>query len=629
MSKFPNAAAEFVTLTHYARWIPEKNRRETWEETVDRVVSFLKKDTKNAENVPKRVWNKIEKAMLSFETMPSMRLVATAGEAARRDNTCMYNCAYVPMNNVESISELMFILMCGTGVGYSVESRYVSKLPVVKADKLVDSYDYVVGDSREEWADAFLFGLNCWFSGLQVRYDYSNVRPYGAPLKTIGGRASGPEPLKDLFKRTEEIIKGAAGRKLSPIEVHDICCLVATNVIMGGKRRSAMISFSDLDDQEMKDAKNFSLGPVPTYRYMANNSAVYHDKPSSASFMEEFASMASSGAGERGICNVFAMANANPDRVLTGEERTNPCGEIILKPNQFCNLSEAIVRAGDNVDDLVEKVKTATWIGVIQSTFTHFPYLRNSWRKSCEEDRLLGVSLTGQMDNPALLTPEILDSLKEVVRKTAKHASKLLGVNMPVSFTCTKPSGTVSQVVDSASGVHPRWSDYYMRRYRIAKSDPMFRMLTEEFGMRWKPEVGQAKGNCTTAVLEFPMKSPDGALTRHSLSWREQFEWYLKVQSRWSTHNVSNTIYVPEDSWLAMANEIYENWDKVVGVTMFPFDGGVYDLAPYMEITKEEYEAAIEAMPDIDFSQIGKYETHDTTTFSGEIACGGGKCDIS
>jgi len=537
------------------------------------------------------------------------------------------NCAFAPIDNLKAFSELMFILMCGTGVGFSVERQYVNKLPIIKRDVLLERDDYVIEDSREGWADAFLFALQTWFAGEHVHFDYSKIRPYGAPLITMGGRASGPEPLRDLFDNVEAIIKSAAGRKLKPIEVHDICCLVAANVIMGGRRRSAMISFSDLDDEEMRNAKNFSLGPVPTHRYMANNSAVYHTKPSSAEFMEEFASMAKSGSGERGICNIEAIKNANPDRNITGEERMNPCAEILAKPNQFCNLTEVVVRANDGVDDLVEKVKTATWIGVIQASFTHFPYLRHRWAKACEEERLLGVSLTGQMDNPELLTPEILRSLREVVRKTAKHASKKLGINMPASFTCTKPSGTVSQVVDSASGVHPRWSNYYLRRYRIAVSDPMFELLKDE-GMKWYPEAGQTKHNCTTAVVEFPVKSPDGAATRHTFTWEDQFNWYLRVQKNWSTHNVSNTIYVPEDSWLAMANLIYENWDSVVGLALFPFDGGEYELAPYLEITEEEYLKHTEEMPDIDFTRLGEFEHKDNTTFSQEIACGGGVCDV-
>jgi len=627
-SGFPNVASEFVTLTHYSKWVEEKSRRETWDETATRVVTFLKEETQNSDKIPDRTWNKIEKSMLRFEVMPSMRLVATAGPAAKKDNTCIYNCAYMPMDSVESISELMFILMCGTGVGFSVEASNIKKLPTVSMPQPVSRGDYVIDDSREGWSDAFLFGLNVWFAGEHAVFDFSKIRPYGSRLSTMGGRASGPGPLMELFKQAKDIIRGAEGRKLTSLEVHDICCLVAANVIMGGKRRSAMISFSDLDDSSMRDAKDFSSGNVPTHRYMANNTAVYLKKPSSADFMKEFAAIAGSGSGERGIFNFEAAIVANPNRELDGTERTNPCGEIILKPNQFCNLTEIVVRADDDVDSLVRKAKTAAWLGVIQASFTKFPYLRNRWKRACDNERLLGVSITGQMDNVELLTPEILASLKEVVRKTAKHAAKIIGIVEPASFTCTKPSGTVSQVVDSSSGVHTRWSDYYMRRYRIATSDPMFALLVDS-GMKWNPEVGQKKRDCTTAVVEFPIKSPEGAKTRHTWGWRDQFDWYLRVQKNWSTHNVSNTIYIPEDAWLDVANAIYNNWDSVVGLTLFPFNGGVYDLAPYLEITEEEYEAAVLAMPELDFTKLGMYEVEDTTTFSREFACSGGVCDIS
>ena len=627
-SEFPNVASEFVTLTHYSKWVEEKKRRETWDETVTRVVTFLKDETQNSDKIPARTWNKIESAMLAFEVMPSMRLVATAGPAAKRDHTCMYNCAYSPIDSLEAFSELMFMLMCGTGVGFSVEKVNIRKLPTVSLPTPVSRGEYVVDDSREGWADAFLFGLNLWFAGESAVFDFSKIRPYGARLNTMGGRASGPGPLIDLFKAAKDIIRGAEGRQLTSLEVHDICCLVASNVIMGGKRRSAMISFSDLEDSPMRDAKDFSLGHVPTYRYMANNTAVYTEKPSSADFMKEFAVIASSGSGERGIFNLEAAMAANPDRKPDREVRSNPCGEVALKPSQFCNLTEIVVRADDDVDSLVRKAKTAAWLGVIQASFTKFPYLRNKWKKTCEDERLLGVSITGQMDNTELLTPEILASLKEVVRKTARHAAKIVGIAEPASFTCTKPSGTVSQVVDSSSGVHPRWSDYYIRRYRIAVSDPMFALLVDS-GMKWKPEVGQRRRDCTTAVVEFPVKSPDGSKTRHTWNWRDQFDWYLRVQKNWSTHNVSNTIYIPQDSWLDIANEIYRHWGDVVGLTLLPFDGGVYDLAPYEEITKDEYDTAVEAMPELDFERLGMFEIEDTTTFSREFACSGGVCDIS
>ncbi|OYD13846.1 hypothetical protein CH330_10015 [candidate division WOR-3 bacterium JGI_Cruoil_03_51_56] len=576
--------------------------------------------------VPQKVWGKIRDGMDHFNVMPSMRIAATAGPAAQRDNVCCYNCAYEPVDGLQSFSELMFILMSGTGVGFSVEKENVEKLPAVMNPTGKVRDDYVIEDSREGWAKAFLFGLETWFAGETVVFDYSHIRPYGSPLKAMGGRASGPEPLKRLFDETEKLIRRAAGRKLTPLECHDICCRVATNVISGGKRRSAMISFSDLDDDEMRHAKDY---PVPVYRYMSNNSAVYKKKPNSADFMKEWAALATSGTGERGILNVSDLKSVCPMREFKGNERTNPCGEIILRPYEFCNLSEVVVRPKDDISDLVEKVKTAVWIGVIQSTFTHFPFLRDKWRKNCEEERLIGVSLTGQMDNHDILTPEVFKQLRKVAERTAKQAAKRLGINMPRAYTCTKPSGTVSQVVNSASGCHPRWSRYYIRRYRIAKSDPLFLMLRDQ-GLPFKPEVRQTRDNFTTAVFEFPVKSPRKSVLRNEWNAIKQLDWYRRVQKNWSTHNVSITIYVKDDEWLKVGSYVYEHWDEIVGISFFNYNGGKYELAPYQEITKEQYNKMVARFPTLDFTQLWKYEkiTGDTTRASQEFACAGSSCDI-
>ena len=576
--------------------------------------------------VPQKVWGKIRDGMDHFNVMPSMRIAATAGPAAQRDNVCCYNCAYEPIDGLQSFSELMFILMSGTGVGFSVEKENVEKLPAVMNPTGKVRDDYVIEDSREGWAKAFLFGLETWFAGETVVFDYSRIRPYGSPLKAMGGRASGPEPLKRLFDETEKLIRHAAGRKLTPLECHDICCRVAANVISGGKRRSAMISFSDLDDDEMRHAKDY---PVPVYRYMSNNSAVYKKKPNSADFMKEWAALATSGTGERGILNVSDLKSVCPMREFKGNERTNPCGEIILRPYEFCNLSEVVVRPKDDISDLVEKVKTAVWIGVIQSTFTHFPFLRDKWRKNCEEERLIGVSLTGQMDNHDILTPEVFKQLRKVAERTAKQAAKRLGINMPRAYTCTKPSGTVSQVVNSASGCHPRWSRYYIRRYRIAKSDPLFLMLRDQ-GLPFKPEVRQTRDNFTTAVFEFPVKSPRKSVLRNEWNAIKQLDWYRRVQKNWSTHNVSITIYVKDDEWLKVGSYVYEHWDEIVGISFFNYNGGKYELAPYQEITKEQYNKMVARFPTLDFTQLWKYEkiTGDTTRASQEFACAGSSCDI-
>lgn len=623
MIKYPNLASEFVVLTHYARWIPEQNRRENWEEIINRVLSFLKK---NVKDVPDKVWTKIKKGMEEFSVMPSMRLVATAGKAAEKNNICLYNCSYLPMEDLKSFSELLFILMHGSGVGFSVEKEYINKLPEVKVQTAIRRDDYIIEDSREGWASAFLFALETWFSGEDVIFNYNKIRPYGTPLKTMGGRASGPKPLMDLLNQVKQILFNAAGRKLTPLECHDICCLIAEKVISGGRRRSAMISFSDLGDEEMRDAK---VGQMPAYRYMANNSAVFKEKPSSAEFLREWSTLALSDTGERGIFNYSALQYIDIDRKFSGNERTNPCSEILLKPYEFCNLSEVVIKKDDDISDLVEKVKTATWIGCIQSIFINFPGLRRKWKKNCEEERLIGVSLTGQMDNVDVLTERVLKDLRKVVEKTAKHAAKKLNINVPKSYTCTKPSGTVSQVVDSAAGCHPRYSKYYIRRFRMSKSDPMF-MLLKEQGLKYYPENGQTKDNFTTAVFEFPIKAPENCIVRKEWGAIQQLEWYRKIQKNWSTHNVSITVYVKDDEWLKVGSYVLDNWNDIIGVTFFPVDVHKYDLAPYEEITEEKYNEMKSNLPKIDFSKLGQYEnvTGDTTKAAQEFACTAGKCEV-
>lgn len=623
MIKYPNLASEFVVLTHYARWLEKENRRENWEEIINRVLTFLKK---NVDNVPDKVWAKIKQGMETFSVMPSMRLVATAGKAAEKNNISLYNCSYLPIDNLKSFSELMLILMHGSGVGFSIEKEYVNKLSIVNHQTAIKRDDYIIDDSREGWANAFLFALETWFAGEDVIFNYNKIRPYGAPLKTMGGRASGPKPLMDLMNQTKQIVFSAAGRKLTSLECHDICCLIAEKVISGGKRRSAMISFSDLDDEQMRDAKT---GAIPAYRHMANNSAVFKEKPNSAEFLREWSALALSDSGERGIFNWSALQYLNTNRKFTGEERTNPCSEIILRPYQFCNLSEVVIKKEDDISDLVEKVKTATWIGCIQSTFTQFPGLRRRWKKNCEEERLIGVSLTGQMDNIEILTETVLKELKKVVEKTARHATKKLNINMPASFSCVKPSGTCSLVVDSASGCHPRYSQYYIRRFRISKSDPMF-MLLKEQGMKYYPENGQTKDNFTTAVIEFPIKAPDNSITRKDWDAIKQLNWYKKVQKNWCTHNVSNTVYVSDEGWLKVGSYVLEYWNDIIGVSFFPYEVHKYDLAPYEEITKEQYDEMMEKLPKIDFTKLGEFEkiTGDTTDIVHEFACIADKCEV-
>jgi ribonucleoside-triphosphate reductase len=617
--KYPSIASEFVALRSYCRWLPELNRRESWEEVVGRVVNFLKTETRHADRIPNKVWTSIEEGMISFNVMPSMRLVATAGVAAKKDNVCLYNCSYLPIDSIKSFSELLYILMCGTGAGFSVEKDNISKLPVIKHPTSQRRDDYVIEDSREGWAKALQFGLEAWWNGEDVHFDDSKLRPYGAPLKTMGGRSSGPEPLRSLMSFAKEIILAAAGRQLTSLEAHDVCCKVAEVVVVGGTRRSAMISFSDLEDELMRHAKDF---PIPPHRFMANNSAVYKTKPDNITFLKEWSALAESGSGERGIINVSNLSNICKDRKFTLDMRSNPCGEIILRPYQMCNLSEAVIREDDDIGDLVEKVTTATWLGVIQGTFTHFPFLRAEWKKNCEEERLVGVSLTGQLDNSEILSEQVLKQLKKVVIKIAKHASDILKVSTPKAYTCTKPSGTVSQVVDSSSGCHPRYSKYYIRRYRISSSDPLFHLMRDQ-GVDYQPEVGQTEDNATTVVVEFPIKSPDKAITTKTWTSMDQLNWYLKVQKNWSTHNVSNTVYVKRDEWIKIGAWVYDHFDEIVGISFLPLDDHKYELAPYEEIDEERYNKLVKKFPKLDFSVLGEYEklAGDKTEVAKTYAC--------
>jgi ribonucleoside-triphosphate reductase (thioredoxin) len=615
---YPNLAAEFVALTHYCRWLPGKNRRERWDEVVDRVIEFLK-TARNAANVPDGIWQEIRDGVDSFSVMPAMRVVATAGAVANENNISCYNCAYAPIDDLRSFSELMYVLLCGTGMGFSVERANVEKLPVVALASNLTTSSFVIEDSREGWASAFLFGLETWFAGGRVEFDYSKIRPYGARLQRMGGRASGPGPLRNLFQRAEQIVRSAAGRKLTPLECHDTCCYVGYTVVSGGTRRAAMISFSDLDDDELRHAKD---PPIPAQRFMSNNTAVYGQKPTKVKFRREWLALAASGSGERGILNLAAIAGACPTRRFTGAERTNPCGEIILRPYEMCNLTEAVVRPTDAIGDVERKVRIATWLGVLQPTFTHFPFVRDQWRKNCEEERLLGVSPTGQLDNPALLTPGNLRQLRSIVRETSIEVAKRLEISSPAAYTCSKPSGTVSQVADCSPGAHPRWSRHYIRRYRIAKSDPVFAMLVDQ-GMPFNPEVGQTRADFTTAVFDFPMKSPEHATVRADWDAVAQLDWYRRVQKNWSTHNVSTTVYVKKDEWPKVGDYVFEYWAEIVGVSFLPYEGGTYELTPYEEIDEERYRQMVAAFPKLDFSKLWLYElrTGDTTMDGQVFGC--------
>ena len=622
---FKNEVAEFIYKRTYSRWIEKEGRREEWPETVARFIGFLIEE--RGKNIPRKTIRKIEKYLLDFSVMPSMRFLWAAGPAVKKDNTVIYNCSFAKINSVESFSECLHILMCGTGFGFSVRKEDIQQLPTIP-DGIKSAQGkppLLIEDSREGWADSVKTLMNSLYLAQNVYFDYSALRPEGARLNTMGGRSSGPQPLIKLHDFIREIMHNAQGRKLTTLECHDICNQIAEIVVSGGVRRSSQISLSDLDDEEMRHAKDW---PFPIRRAMANNSAIYLEKPSAAEFLQEWGALAQSGTGERGIFNLAAAQEQAPSRRYAPLiEGTNPCGEIMLRDKEFCNLTEVIIRGDDTLDSLLDKVETATWLGVIQSTFSYFPYLRKKWTKNASVERLLGVSLSGQMDNPHLLHFECLKALKSRVLRISRKASTKLDINMPTATTCVKPSGTVSQLVDSASGVHPRWSEYYIRRYRISAGDPLFKML-KAAGVPCTPENGQTAKTATTWVLEFPVKSPENCMTRKDTTALEQLKHYKNLQLNWCEHNASMTVYVKEEEWFEIGNWVYQNWDIINGVSFLPYDNGHYEKAPYEEIDHYTYENLIKKFPNIDYSKLSKFELQDETDGSREYACTGDKCDI-
>ncbi len=620
---FKNEVAEFIYKRTYSRWLDEENRREDWPETIERFISFI---ISERADIPDKTISKIRKYMTKFAVMPSMRFLWAAGPAAKRDNTCIYNCSFAKINCVEAFAECLYVLMCGTGFGFSVEKEEVEKLPDVPEIKSGQGLPRVViEDSKAGWADSVKTLMNSLYEGQNVYFNYNEIRPEGARLATMGGRASGPQPLVKLHDFIRETMHNAQGRKLTTLEAHDICNQIAEIVVVGGVRRSSQISLSDLDDTEMRHAKEW---PFPIKRAMANNSAIFREKPSAADFLVEWGALAKSGTGERGIFNLQAAQAKSPSRRYAPKiQGTNPCGEIMLRDMEFCNLSEVVVREDDDLDSLFDKVETATWLGVIQSSFTDFPYLRKEWKKNCDVEALLGVSLTGQMDNPSVLTSDALKALKSRVLRISRKASVVLGTKMPAATTCVKPSGTVSQLVDSASGVHPRYSQYYIRRYRISSRDPLFRMMKDK-GIKASPEVGQQEGNATTWVLEFPVKSPDDCITRKDVTALDQLKHYKNLQHNWCEHNASMTVYVRDDEWFEVGNWVYQNWDIINGVSFLPYDGGKYELAPYEEIDVHSYERLIKTLPLINYTDLSAYEMEDNTQGKAEYACIGDKCEI-
>ena len=621
----PTDYQSFIHTSRYARWLEDQQRRETWAETVDRYISEVVARKIDDESVISEVHNEI----LSLGVMPSMRAMMTAGKALDRDNVAGYNCSFLPVDDPKSFDEAMFILLCGTGVGFSVERQYVNKLPDVP-DSLFESDDViVVHDSKEGWAKALRKLVALLYSGEIPKWDTSKVRPAGAKLKTFGGRASGPGPLIDLFNFTIETFKEAVGRKLSSIECHDLMCKIGEIVVVGGVRRSAMISLSNLSDDRMRHAKT---GQFPPHRYLSNNSVAYTEKPTAQAFLREWSALADSGSGERGVFNRVAsqkQAEKYGRRDPNYEFGTNPCSEIILRPYQFCNLTELVVRATDTVEDLERKVRIATILGTVQSTLTHFPYLRKIWKKNTEDERLLGVSMTGIMDSTLTNGKEgdlenLLDRLRKVAVDTnAKWADKM-GIERSAAITCVKPSGTVSQLVDSSSGIHARHNDYYIRTVRGDNKDPLTQFMKDQ-GIPNEPCV--YKGD-TTTVFSFPVKAPEGAVLRTDMTAIEQLEMWLTYQRHWCEHKPSVTVSVKKDEWFGVGNFVYEHFDEMSGVSFLPFDDHVYQQAPYQDIGKSEYEELLSLMPDsIEWSELQKYESEDQTKSSQTFACVG-SCEI-
>lgn len=626
-SPFPTYFEEFIHTSRYAKWREDLGRRETWHETVSRLVDYY---TNAVHLDDDEIEQEIFDAIYNLEVMPSMRALMAAGPALDRCHVAAYNCAYLPVDSPRSFDEAMYILMCGTGVGFSVEEKYTHKLPVIAETFESVNTTIVVEDSKEGWASAFRQFVSMLYAGDVPKWDVSKVRKAGERLKTFGGRASGPAPLVDLFKFTINMFRNAAGRRLTTLEAHDLMCKIADIVVVGGVRRSAMISLSDVTDDRMRAAKSGMWWEQNAQRGLANNSAVYENRrPDMDLFMKEWKSLYESKSGERGFFSRAAAQNIaarNGRRKSDVDFGTNPCSEIILRPYQFCNLTEIVVRASDTVETLKRKARVATILGTIQSMFSDFGYLRKIWRENTEEERLLGVSLTGICDNDWIVSnTHLLEEVRDVVIETNKEWAAYFGIPQSAATTCVKPSGTVSQLVNSASGMHTRFDNYYIRTVRADNKDPLTEFL-KSAGIPWEPEVH--KPNDIT-VFSFPIKAPEAAITRDDQDAIAALELWLRLQDHWCEHKPSVTINVREHEWMKVGAWVYDNFDKMSGVSFLPHDGGTYQQAPYQAITAEEYEEAMSKMPKtVDWLKLQEFEVEDTTTGMQEFACSGNQCEI-
>ena len=639
--------SKFIAASRYARWQDDKSRRETWEETAHRYVAYWGNKIGNEEK------QKITDAIVNLEVMPSMRCVMTAGPALDRDNVAGFNCSYLPIDHPKAFDELMYILMCGTGVGFSVERQYIAKLPEI-AEKLHATDTTIdVADSKIGWAKAMRQLIAMLYAGEVPSWDVTKVRAAGERLKTFGGRASGPQPLVDLFQYTVEIFKRAAGRKLNSLECHDLCCKIAEVIVVGGVRRSALISLSNPSDGRLRNAKSGQWWEEQGQRALANNSACYTEKPEFNFFMDEMKALYDSKSGERGVFSRVAaqkIAARNGRREADYDFGTNPCSEIILRPNQFCNLSEVVVRADDTLDSLKEKVRIAAILGTLQATLTDFRYLRTIWKKNTEEEALLGVSLTGIMDakitNSGKDLDVVLNTLREVAVETNKKWAKRLGINQAAAITCVKPSGTVSQLVNSASGIHPRFSPYYIRTVRADSKDPMAQYMlqagfpceVDSTKVTRKPSVDGDRSHLkpteqdlyhgTTLIFSFPVKSPKGAIYTTDMGALEQLKLWKIYQDNWCEHKPSITVYYKDDEFFDICSWMWKNFDMMSGISLLPYSDHTYDQAPYTECTEAKYSEVLKTMPEFDWEALSAFEFEDMTTGSQELACVGGMCEI-
>tara|TARA_B100000131_G_scaffold143140_1_gene139241 strand:- start:47 stop:1966 length:1920 start_codon:yes stop_codon:yes gene_type:complete len=635
-NQLPTQYQQFIHLSRYSRWLPEEQRRENWSETVSRYFDFFEEHVRDMHNfeIKKDVRQELEEAVLDTSVMPSMRCLMTAGEALKRENIAGYNCSYVAVNRVQAFDEILYVLMNGTGVGFSVERQHVSELPVVAEEFFQTDTTIEVADSKLGWAKALKELIAMLYSGQIPKWDLSKVRPAGTPLKTFGGRASGPEPLDRLFQFTSEVLQNAAGRKLSSLECHDIVCKIAEIVVVGGVRRSALISLSNLSDDRMRHAKAGQWWQDNGQRALANNSAAYTEQPDIGVFMDEWKALYDSKSGERGMFNRVSatkQAQRNGRRDTEGHQYgTNPCSEIILRDREFCNLSEVVIRPNDTENTLMKKVELATILGTIQSTLTNFKYVSKHWKKNCEEERLLGVSLTGIMDSE--LTngkkkglDELLTKLRDHAIETNKLWAEKIGIPVSAAITCVKPSGTVSQLVDAASGIHARHNPYYIRTVRGDKKDPLTRMMADA-GF---PVEDDVMNPSHTSVFSFPMKVDKKAVFRTDMTAIEQLEVWLTYQKYWCEHKPSVTISVKEHEWMEVGAWVWRNFDWMSGVSFLPFSDHTYKQAPYQDCDLEEYQNLLKTMPkSVDWNKLSEYEQSDMTIGAQELACAAGFCEI-